>query len=386
MSKRGDDHGISIEHLHMLNPKNVSAWNMKKLMKIVRNETLTTLDGQILNATNKDESNTHIWSEPEAKAAAKKIFQIVAKHGAKYIYLEDLMRFLREDEALKTMGLFEGAHETRRISKSSLMNWVVNVFRERRALALTLNDTKTAVKILNRIVNVIVGLVVFVIWLLILGIATTRFLVFLSSQLFLVAFIFGNTCKTVFEAIIFIFVMHPFDVGDRCEIEGVQMVVEEMNILTTKFLRDDNTKVLFPNSVLSTKPINNFYRSPDMGDAVEFCIHISTPTEKIAIIKHRIISYIEDKNEHWYPSPMFVFIDVIELNRVKLAVWLTHRMSHQDMGERWVRRSLLVEEMVKIFLELDIQYRLLPVDINVCTMPHESSAQLPCTWTETSTG
>lgn len=35
------------------------------------------------------------------------------------------MRFLPDDEALKTLSLFEGASETNRISKSSLKNWVV---------------------------------------------------------------------------------------------------------------------------------------------------------------------------------------------------------------------------------------------------------------------
>ena len=32
-----------------------------------------------------------------------------------------------------------------------------------------------------------------------------------------------KTAKTVFEAIIFVFVMHPFDVGDRCVVDGVQV-------------------------------------------------------------------------------------------------------------------------------------------------------------------
>lgn len=32
---------------------------------------------------------------------------------------------MQEDEALKTMGLFEGASETGKISKSALKNWVV---------------------------------------------------------------------------------------------------------------------------------------------------------------------------------------------------------------------------------------------------------------------
>lgn len=199
----------------------------------------------------------------------------------------------------------------------------VNCFRERRALSLTLNDTKTAVNRLRRVVDVLVGIVIVVIWLLVLDIVTSANLVYATSQLVVVAFVFGNSCKTVFEAVIFLFVMHPFDVGDRCEIEGVQvnfhfhlshilfnivhfyvcglicfindsqMVVEEMNILTTVFLRYDNTKIVYPNSTLATKPINNFYRSPDTGDAVEFCVHISTPADKIAVMKQRMIRYVK---------------------------------------------------------------------------------------------
>lgn len=90
-----------------------------------------------------------------------------------------------------------------------------------------MNDTKTAVNKLHRFVNVLIGIITVIIWLLILGIATTKFLLFISSQVVVVAFIFGNTCKTVFEAIIFLFVMHPFDVGDRCEIDGVQVNLEK---------------------------------------------------------------------------------------------------------------------------------------------------------------
>lgn len=70
--------------------------------------------------------------------------------------------------------------------------------------------------------NVLVAIIILVIWLLILRVATMHFLVFLSSQILLVVFIFGNSAKTTFEAIIFLFVMHPFDVGDRVEVDGVQ--------------------------------------------------------------------------------------------------------------------------------------------------------------------
>ena len=81
---------------------------------------------------------------------------------------------------------------------------------------------------------------------------------------------------------------------------GFQMVVEEMNILSTVFLRYDNQKIIYPNSVLSTKPISNYYRSPDMGDAIDFCIHVSTPLEKIALMKERITRYV------WAASSSFL--------------------------------------------------------------------------------
>ncbi|THF95994.1 hypothetical protein TEA_009397 [Camellia sinensis var. sinensis] len=380
------DEGITIDHLHRLNQKNISAWNMKRLMNIVRKGFLSTLDEQIQDSTaEEDESAVPITSEYQAKAAAKMIFYNVAKPGSKYIYLEDLMRFLRDDEALKTMSFFEGASEGKRISKRGLKNWVVNAFRERRALSLSLDDTKTAVNKLHQMLNVAVGIILLVIWLLILKITDTNFFVFLGSQLLLVVFMFGNTCKTTFEAIIFLFVMHPFDVGDRCEVDGVQlsvsqMVVEEMNILTTIFLKFDNQKVIYPNSVLATKPISNYYRSPDMGDAVDFCIHIATPMEKITMMKERITRYITNKSEHWYPGPFIILRDVEDMNRLRISVWLSHRMNYQDIVERWMRRALLVEEMIKAFRELDIEYRMLPLDVNVSNMPVINSNRFPSTW------
>lgn len=68
----------------------------------------------------------------------------------------------------------------------------------------------------------------------------------------------------------------------------LQMVVEEMNILTTIFLRYDNEKIFYPNSVLATKPISNYYRSPEMGDSIEFSVDFSTSIESIGALKARI--------------------------------------------------------------------------------------------------
>ncbi|KAI9106628.1 hypothetical protein K1719_022156 [Acacia pycnantha] len=177
--------------------------------------------------------------------AAYKIFRNVVAPGCSYIDEYDLLR-------------------------KALTNGVVKVYQERKPLAHALSDTKTTVKQLNELVPGILVILIIIVWLLLMEIATTKVLVFISSQLVVASFMYGSTCKHIFEALIFVFVMHPFDVGDRCVVDGVPLLVEEMNILTTVFLKLDDEKVFYPNSVLATKLISNYYRSPDMYDAVEF--------------------------------------------------------------------------------------------------------------------
>ncbi|GKD15197.1 mechanosensitive ion channel protein 10, partial [Tanacetum coccineum] len=83
---------------------------------------------------------------------------------------------------------------------------------------------------------------------------------------------------------------------DRCCIDVVQLIVVEISILTKVFLRYDNEKIYYPNSVLSTKPINNLCRSLDMGDSVELSIDFATSTKKIRQLKEKIKKYGYIKN------------------------------------------------------------------------------------------
>jgi mechanosensitive ion channel protein 4/5/6/7/8/9/10 len=76
---------MSVEQLYMMSQRNISTWSMKRLIRIIRYGTLTTLDEQIPSTTGycEDESTTQIRSEHEAKVAAKRIFANAAKLDAK---------------------------------------------------------------------------------------------------------------------------------------------------------------------------------------------------------------------------------------------------------------------------------------------------------------
>ncbi|XP_070009049.1 mechanosensitive ion channel protein 10-like isoform X1 [Nicotiana sylvestris] len=360
---------IDINKLHQMKREKVSAWTMKTLIDVISNSGLSTISGSLGENdydAGGEQADKEINNEEEAIAAAYHIFRNVASPGSRYIDEYDLRRFLIKEEVDIVFPMIDVA-ETGQIDRKSLTEWVVKVYQGRRALSHALNDTKTAVKQLNKVVTCILVVIIIVIWLLLVGIATTKVIVFLSSQLVVAAFIFGNTCKTIFEAIIFVFVMHPFDVGDRCVIDGVQvmMIVEEMNILTTVFLRFDNEKIYYPNSVLAVKPISNFYRSPDMGDGFEFSVDYKTPVEKIGALKEKTKKYLERTPQYWHPNHSVVVKEIENMNKIKMALYFNHTMNFQNFGEKNRRRTELILEMKKMFDELNIKYDLLPQEVHL---------------------
>jgi len=77
---------------------------------------------------------------------------------------------------------------------------------------------------------------------------------------------------------------------------------------------------------------------------------------------------------------MVVLRDVDDTNKLKVSIWLQHTLNWQDMGMRFVRRELVLQEMIKVLRDLEIEYRMLPLDVNVRNAPAIQSTRMPTTW------
>ncbi|EOX97577.1 Mechanosensitive ion channel domain-containing protein [Theobroma cacao] len=295
-----------------------------------------------------------IRNEEGAKNLATKIIQNLSSNSSRYIYMEDLMGFMNINDARKVLKLLGCASECQKVHKLILENWVVNIFKERRSIELTRSNSKSIVKKLNWILIFVYFIVTFVRFSLMFKLTTVSNLVFLVSAIFLAGFVFGNTCKIAFEAVIYLFVMHPFNIDDRCEIDGVELVVNKINIFSTVFLRNDNQIIIYPNAILWTKSVSNFRLSPPTRDKIEFDIFILSPEEQIIAMEQRILSFIQSREELWFPTPRIFITSIGETSRLHVEVWATHRINMQDLDERLERKKLLYKEVANIIRELGI--------------------------------
>lgn len=67
------------------------------------------------------------------------------------------------------------------------------------------------------------------------------------------SWLIGASLSDVLTSIIFLFVKHPYDVGDRVAIEKDTYTVKEIRLLTTVFLDGSSCVVQAPNTVLNSK-------------------------------------------------------------------------------------------------------------------------------------
>ncbi|KAJ9168011.1 hypothetical protein P3X46_019590 [Hevea brasiliensis] len=311
-----------------------------------------------------------ITDENRAANAANEIFKKFERgDDERYIDKKDLLEYIPADE--DDYKHFKAVAEKKQdgseqIKRSVFRSWVVSFYNSYDSVNSALKQRKTAVDELDKLASVIAVVVIIIGWLLFMEYLSTKVLVFISSQFLLVVFMFGNTAKTIFEAIVFVFIMHPFDVGDRCVIDGIQMIVDEMEILKTTFLKYDNEKIYYPNSVLATKPISNLYRSPSMWDSFEFAIDLHTSKEKIKNLQDRIKEYMEGNPRRWSPaSHSLQFKEIEDMNKLKVALYFKHTINFHDVGKRCKRRSELVLRMKEIFENLDIKYYPLPQEVQI---------------------
>lgn len=79
----------------------------------------------------------------------------------------------------------------------------------------------------------------------------------------------------------------------------------------------------------------------------------------------KMFSYLESKPQHWTANHSVTVKGIENVNKMKMALNVTHTINFQNYGDKSSRRSELVLELKKIFEVLDIKYNLPPQQVRV---------------------
>ncbi|KAI9004677.1 Mechanosensitive ion channel-domain-containing protein [Gaertneriomyces semiglobifer] len=245
------------------------------------------------------------------------------------------------------------------VTKKELKESIVGIYREHRRLARAMRDLSHVIGKLDIFFTCITCFITFCVALPVFGISLTAMLPFTSFILAL-SFVFGTAARTAFECLLFLFVTHPYDAGDRVFIDNQSLFVEEVGVLTTVFRRLDGQLIYAPNPLLQSKLIHNIRRSRDQSEAIEIQVIFDTPEDKLKTLHQKMIEYVKSEPREFQPVCDMHILDIENQNKVKLSFILKHKGNWQDGSKRWNRRTMFMYALKRELVALDIKYMMPP--------------------------
>jgi hypothetical protein len=159
------------------------------------------------------------------------------------------------------------------------------------------------------------------------------------------SFVFAATTQEFLGSCIFLFVKHPYDVGDRVDIVGPTqeyLVVEQISLLFTVFKRIDSMKMVqVPNIVLNNLWIENITRSKAMKEQLEMYISFDTSLEDIELLRSEMETFVRHpENSRDFQSDIILEATGIgNMDKLQLKVEIRHKSNWHNETIRAARRS-----------------------------------------------
>ncbi|KAJ2845768.1 hypothetical protein J3B02_004589, partial [Coemansia erecta] len=296
-------------------------------------------------------------SNQYAARLARKLFSAL-NNDRDYLVVDDFLPFFeKEEDAIKAFEMFDKDNNGD-ISKREMRDRVLMIYRERRSLLSALSDMSQVVGKLDMFLTVFALLVIVIIALLVFGLDPLKSLATMGTLFIGWSFVFGNTFKTVFECIVFLFQIHSYDVGDTVIIATESLTVHKIRLLSTVFYKTDGTYTVYPNNVLATMKIQNLRRSSPQSESIIIGIDFNTPSEKIYALRDRMNEYV-DENPRDFSGPIGFNVDLLEnTNRIQISVGINYKNNWQDGGKHCSIKTAFAFALRHAIKDLGLRYAL----------------------------
>lgn len=295
----------------------------------------------------------------EAKHLAKRIFHNVMGRNPvrQYVVESDLYPFFRTiEDAREAFHLFD-IDSNGDISKREMRGGCIRIYRDRKDLTRSMRDMSQATGKLDIILVVIALCIWAIVVMAVYGVNVGTQLTPLWSAFIAASFIFGNSAKDAFESIIFVFVTHPFDTGDRIFIGSENWVVNNVGLSVSTFLKWDGSVIYVKNSVLATQYIINCRRTGRTTEPVDLQISYKTESWKIQALKDHMRKWCNKFPKLYTKDSCDANINTFEnLNRINMTFYFEHAKNWQEASGRWLRHNNFMLELKDELQRLDIKY------------------------------
>jgi small-conductance mechanosensitive channel len=298
-----------------------------------------------------------------AQVLARRLFRTYAQNGSDVLLPADLNHAFPTPEDAESAFLVFDRDLNGDVSMEELEAFVDEVHREKKAIAASVKDLDSVITKLDRVFFVIIFIISVIVFISTISASTAGALASAGTAVLGLAWVLQATAQEFLQSIIFVFVKHPFDVGDRVTIygntgstlQGDDYYVTEISLLYTEFKKMQGHMVQAPNSILNTLFILNHRRSGSLADVFTLKIKYGTPSSVISELEARMTEYVAANKRDYTNKIITELVSFEDACSMTVNFICFHKSSFQNELLRLTRHNKFAIEMMNQMVALGIE-------------------------------
>ncbi|KZM26256.1 calcium ion binding [Ascochyta rabiei] len=294
---------------------------------------------------------------------ARRLYRTFARPETETVHAEDLKNaFESDEEADAAFSMFD-KDMNGDISMEELEAVCVEIGRERKSITASLKDLDSVVGKLDDVFMFIVFIITVVVFISLISTSASGVLTSAGSTLLALSWLFSATAQEFLQSCIFVFIKHPYDVGDRVQIygnsgdlgRGDDYFVKEIALFYTEFKKMQGHVVQAPNSYLNTLFILNHRRSGALAEAVPIIIKFGTTLEQIDRLRQMLLEFVTSEKREYQTNILTELRAVQEVHWLEMNVVFFYKSNWQNELLRLQRRNKFICALTMSIQECGIE-------------------------------
>ena len=304
-----------------------------------------------------------LGSNAGSQILARRLYRTFVREDFENVFSGDMKpAFDNVDEADAAFAMFD-KDMNGDISMEELESVCVEIGRERKAITASLKDLDSVVGKLDNVFMFIVAVIFILVLVSLVSTSAAGVLTSAGSAVLALSWLFSATAQEFLQSIVFVFVKHPFDVGDRVSIygntgkdlKGDDYFVKEIALLYTEFKKMEGQIVQAPNSYLNTLFILNMRRTGGLAEAVPVVIRFGTTIEQIDALRQALIEFVLAEKREYQGKVLTELREVTEAYSLTLNVVFFYKSNWQNELLRLTRRNKFICALMTSMQNLGIE-------------------------------
>ena len=311
-----------------------------------------------LKATTK---RAFVSSPEDADAAATLMFQHLRRSGQPFVTPDAVGDFIEPDKVDEAFQLIGGADSgVAALAESNIAAAMRAIYEQREACSKTLANTAGLVRNVGRLLSVLLGIVALFISLGVFRVDVANLWLVFSSALLAFAFVFGQTAATMFRALIMIFVVNPFGVGDwvRFGDDPVSVKIQELG-LTFVIVETFWGEVIFlPVSACLDARIYNLSRSPSLWMDATFDLDVGTVTAAdVERLRESLAAHVDSDAVNYCKGSVEVACrEVRNPLKVRVSIYYQLAFKASEFSRKLAANSRFLLALQAAMMEVGLSY------------------------------